>query len=93
MELARKLMPKATWTTRLQRLASKVTGDNQREKLEQAERDRWMKELNDLLHEAGYLGRQDKEFEAMQYVATRYAMGRRAATIRQHVRHGRRIQE
>lgn len=93
MELARRLMPKATWTTRLHRLEAKVTGDNQREKLEQAERDRWVRELNDLLHEAGYLGRQDKEFEAMQYVATRYAMGRRAATIRQHVRHGRRIQE
>ena len=93
MELARRLMPKATWTTRLQRLSSKVVGDNQREKIEQGERERWVKELHELLYEAGYLGKPDKEFEAMKYVATRYAMGRRASTIRQHVRHARRIQE
>ena len=94
MELARRLMPKATWTTRLQRLSAKVVGDNQREKIEQGERERWVKELHELLYyEAGYLGKPDKEFEAMKYVATRYAMGRRASTIRQHVRHARRIQE
>ena len=93
MELARKLMPKATWTTRLQRLTAKVTADNQGEKIEQAERDRWVKELRNRLHEAGYPGKQDKEFEAMEYVASRYAMGRRAARIRQRVRHARRIQE
>ena len=45
-----------------------------------------MKELNvTCFTRRATLGKQDKEFEAMEYVASRYAMGRRAATIRQHV--------
>ena len=42
-----------------------------------------MKELHELLYyEAGYLGKPDKEFEAMKYVATRYAMGMLWADVR-----------
>ena len=66
--------------------------EQQRAKVEEAERERWIKELLKLLDDAGFLGSTAKSPEAMRHLGARCAMGRRASTIRQHVKYGRKLQ-
>ena len=92
LALARKSLPRVTWKTRLQKALAGVTGEQQRAKVEEAERSRWIKELLKLLEDAGFLGATSKNAEAMKHLAARCAMGRRASTVRQHVKYGKRLQ-
>lgn len=71
-----------------------ATTDDQREQVEVAERRRWIGALVKHLQDAGFTDRlaslgQDR----VQYLATRFAMGRRASTLRQRVRYCIRVQE
>lgn len=64
LALARKALPRVTWKTRLQKALAGVTGEQQRAKIEEAERGRWIKELLQLLEDAGFLGTTSKNAEA-----------------------------
>ena len=92
LALARKALPRVTWKTRLQKALAGAAGEQQRAKVEEAERERWIKELLKLLEDAGFLGSTAKNPEAMKHLAARCAMGRRASTLRQHVKYGRKVQ-
>eukprot|EP00913_Durusdinium_trenchii_P022634 g21257.t1 len=92
LALARKALPRVTWKTRLQKALAGAAGEQQRAKVEEAERERWIKELLKLLGDAGFLGSTAKSPEAMRHLEARCAMGRRASTIRQHVKYGRKLQ-
>ena len=81
-----------TWKTRLQKAMATAPDDQHRAKAEEKERQRWIRELMTLLEDAGFLGNVVREEDAMKHLAARVAAGRRASTLRQHVRYGRRLQ-
>lgn len=92
MVLASKSLPRVTWKTRLQKAMATAPDDQHRAKAEEKERQRWIRELMTLLEDAGFLGNVVREEDAMKHLAARVAAGRRASTLRQHVRYGRRLQ-
>ena len=63
--------------------------DAQRERIEEDERNRQITKLVELLKKAGLLPEDDKKVEAASvWMMKRHAMGRRANTLRAHVRTG-----
>ena len=90
--LARKTMPRVTWKSRLQKALANAPDDQHRAKAEEKERQRWIGELMKLLEEAGFLDSLARDPEATKQLALRVAAGRRASTLRQHVKYGRRVQ-
>eukprot|EP00913_Durusdinium_trenchii_P033478 g31343.t1 len=90
--LARKTMPRVTWKSHLQKALANAPDDQHRAKAEEKERQRWIGELMKLLEEAGFLDSLARDPEATKQLALRVAAGRRASTLRQHVKYGRRVQ-
>ena len=94
MARARTLMPRMSWPTRYQRRMHHAQEDAQREKIEEEERDRQIRKLMELLNAAELIDGDDKRGEeASVWMVRRRAMGRRANTLRAHVRMGQRMQE
>ena len=90
----RSLLPRAVWPTRFSRRSAMEKDDNQRAKLEEAERDRLTNELVLLLRKAGLVEKKKDEqelLESQRWLLKRHAMGRRPSTLRQHVRLGRKL--
>ena len=92
MVVARKAMPRVTWKTRLQKAMANAPDDQHRARAEEKERQRWIGELMKLLEDAGFLDSIVRDPEAVKQLAARVAAGRRASTLRQHVKYGRRLQ-
>lgn len=90
--LARKTMPRVTWKSRLQKALANAPDEQHRAKAEEKERQRRIGELMKLLEDAGFLESLAREPEATKQLAARVAAGRRASTLRQHVKYGRRVQ-
>ena len=94
MARARTLMPRMSWPTRYQRRMHHAQEDAQRDKIEEEERDRQIRKLMELLNAAELIDGDDKRGEeASVWMVRRRAMGRRANTLRAHVRMGQRMQE
>ena len=94
MARARTLMPRMSWPTRYQRRMHHAQEDAQREKIEEEERDRQIRKLMELLSAAELIDGEDKRGEeASVWMVRPRAMGRRANTLRAHVRMGQRMQE
>ena len=92
IEKARLIMPRMIWPTRLQRRLSHAKEDNQREKIEEDERTRQINKLVDLLSKSGLLKEDTRrEGAASVWMTKRRAMGRRASTLRVHVRTGEKM--
>ena len=95
LDKGRTLLPRAIWPTRLSRRMAAEKDDDQRARLEEAERDRLSNELVVLLRKAGLLEKKKKDDEehrhAQKWLLKRHAMGRRPSTLRQHVRLGRKL--
>ena len=82
------------WPTRLHRRLNEA-GDNQalRESVERNERNRWIKELKSILREAGApVMARDEIFEGVD-LTRRYGKGRRASTLRKHVKTWERVRK
>ena len=82
-----------SWRTRAERLLHRCETEVQRKDVEERERNRWIDSLVELLESTKLVEEGHRAEQGSKYFVNRYAMGRRAATIRQHVRHGRRLQE
>ncbi len=94
LEQARKLMPRMIWPTRFQRRLRHCTEDAQREKVEEGERNRQINRLLELLGKTGLLKEDTRrEGAASAWMTRRRAMGRRASTLRAHIRLGVRMRE
>ena len=94
LERARALLPRASWPTRYGRRMHHAQEDSQREKIEEEERDRQIRKLVELLKKSDLIRGEDKKGEASSvWMMRRRAMGRRANTLRAHVRIGCRMQE
>ena len=94
LKQARSMLPRALWPTRLSRRSAVEMDDQQRAKVEEAERERLTRELVMLLRKAKLLEKEKPEEEGgkAQFWATRrHAMGRRPNTLRVHVRLGRKL--
>ena len=94
LKQARTMLPLARWPTRLLRRTAAETDDQQRAKVEEAERERLTRELVALLRRAKLIKKEKPEEEGgrAQFWATRrHAMGRRPNTLRVHVRLGRKL--
>ena len=89
--LARKTLPRVSWRTRGDRLLQGCGTEEQRKEVEERERDRWIAHLVDFLEQAQLIEKGKRGPEGLKYYAKRFAMGRRAPTIRQHVLHGRHL--
>ncbi len=94
MSVWRSLLPRPVWPNRYSSRSAHEKDEDQRAKVEEAERERLTRELVSLLEKAGLI---DKKIEtetggqADQWLAKRHAMGRRPSTLRQHVRLGRKL--
>ena len=90
---ARGWLPRAIWPGRYSRRMAGEKDQEQRSKIEEAERDRRTRDLVLLLRKAGLLAKKSEPeaLEGQQWLAKRHAMGRRPATLRQHVRLGRKL--
>ena len=92
IQVARKALPRMIWPTRLQRKLSHAKEDDQRERIEEDERMRQIGKLVDLLSKAGLLKEDSRqEGAASVWMTKRRAMGRRASTLRVHVRTGEKM--
>ncbi len=88
----RAMLPRPTWPNRFSRRSAHEKDDDQRARLEEAERESLTKELVSLLEKAGLVNKKTETGgEADQWLARRHAMGRRPSTLRQHVRLGRKL--
>ena len=87
-------MPRMIWPTRFQRRLRHCTEDAQREKVEEDERNRQINRLLELLGKTGLLKEDTRrEGAASAWMTRRRAMGRRASTLRAHIRLGIRMRE
>ena len=94
LEKARQLLPRMIWPTRYQRRLKHCKEDAQREKLEEDERNRQIGRLVELLRKTGMLKEETvREGASSEWMTRRRAMGRRAGTLRAHVRMGVRMRE
>ena len=94
LEQARKLLPRMVWPTRFQRRLKHCKEDAQREKIEEDERNRQINRLLELLSKTGLLKEETmREGASSSWMTRRRAMGRRASTLRAHVRLGFRMRE
>ena len=94
LEQARPLMPRMIWPTRFQRRLKHCKEDAQREKIEEDERNRQINRLLELLSKTGLLKEETlREGASSAWMTRRRAMGRRASTLRAHVRLGFRMRE
>ena len=94
LERARPLLPRMSWPTRHSRRMHHAQEDAQREKVEEDERNRQISKLVELLNKSELLKEEDKRVHAASvWMMKRRAMGRRANTLRAHVRMGQRMQE
>ena len=94
LDKGRVLLPRAIWPTRLSRRLAAEKDDDQRARLEEAERERLSNELVALLRKAGLLEKKKDDEEhrhAQKWLLKRHSMGRRPSTLRQHVRLGRKL--
>lgn len=93
LQQARGWLPRAIWPGRYSRRMAGEKDQEQRSKIEEAERDRLTRDLVLLLRKAGLLAKKSEPeaLEGQQWLAKRHAMGRRPATLRQHVRLGRKL--
>ena len=89
----RKTLPRVSWKTRADRMLGSGPTDELRQQVEEKERERWVGKLIEILERNPLVEEAEKKPERYKYFASRYAMGRRASTIRQHVRHGTILQE
>ena len=79
------LAPRATWPTKTaKRLALAGEDGRQREGVERSERDRWLKRLRELIREGGR--GTDTWGDDLGVLARRMGKGRRAGTLRKHVK-------
>lgn len=87
-EAIEKQAPKARWPTRFQRKLALMEEGVSREKLEKSERDREVGALATALTAAGLWqpGPEDAGRPGFELACSRFAMGRRLGTLRQHVR-------
>ena len=91
---ARTMLPRMIWPTRLARRLSHAKEDAQREKLEEDERTRQINRLVELLKKAGLMEDPAQgEGASSAWLTRRRAMGRRANTLRAHVRLGEKMRE
>ena len=82
------------WPTRYQRRLKHCKEDAQREKVEEDERNRQISRLVELLRKTGMLKEETmREGASSEWMTRRRAMGRRASTLRAHVRMGMRMRE
>ena len=94
LERARAMLPRMIWPNRLERRLSHAKEDAQREKLEEEERTRQINKLVALLTKAGLMAEESlREGAASAWLTRRRAMGRRANTLRAHVRLGEKMFE
>ena len=94
LKKARAMLPRMVWPNRLERRLSHAKDDAQREKLEDEERTRQINRLVELLKRAELMPEETlKTGAASAWLTRRRAMGRRASTLRAHVRMGERMQE
>ena len=94
LEQARPLLPRMIWPTRYQRRLKHCKEDAQRKKLEEDERNRQIGRLVELLRKTGMLKEETmREGASSEWMTRRRAMGRRASTLRAHVRMGMRMRE
>ena len=92
IQKARLALPRMIWPTRLQRRLSHAKEENQREQIEEDERTRQINKLVELLGKAGLLKEESRrEGAASVWMTKRRAMGRRANTLRVHVRTGEKM--
>ena len=92
LQVARKALPRMVWPTRLQRRLSHAKEDDQRERIEEDERSRQIDKLLGLLSKANLLKEDTRrEGAASAWMTKRRAMGRRASTLRVHVRTGEKM--
>ena len=95
LQQRRSFLPKAIWPNRFSRRSAGEKDMEQRAKLEELERDRLANDLVSLLRKAGLLVKKDEPGaglrESQHWLLKRHAMGRRPATLRQHVRLGRKL--
>ena len=89
----RKALPRVSWKTRADKMLGSGPSDELRQQVEEKERDRWIKKLVLLLEVSGLVDTVERKPERYKYFASRYAMGRRASTLRQHIRYGSQLQE
>lgn len=89
----RKTLPRVSWKTRADKMLGHTPSEELRQQVEEKERDRWIQKLVTLLEVSGLVEALERKPERYKYYASRYAMGRRAATLRQHVRYGIQLQE
>ena len=89
---ARRALPRVSWKTRADRLLGHQPTPELRQEVEEKERQRWVRKLIELLEVTGLAEVKEKKPERYTYFASRFAMGRRASTIRQHVRLGKLLQ-
>ena len=91
---ARVMLPRMIWPNRLARRLGHAKEDDQRARMEEDERTRQINRLVDLLKKAGLIeGRAEKEGLSNAWLTRRRAMGRRANTLRAHVRLGEKMRE
>lgn len=95
LEKVRNVLPRMIWPTRYHRRLRHCKDEGQRQKLEEDERDRQIGKLVDLLKGTGLLvGEEDRPAgPAGAWAIKRHALGRRANTLRIHVRLGERMKE
>ena len=93
MEVVRGALPRVGWRSGMHRRAHQCTTEDQRARLEEKEREARIQELVKLLEVTEMIEVENPLGKASKYMAARYAMGRRANTIRQHVKVGIRLRE
>ena len=95
LDKVRAVLPRMIWPTRLHRKRSSCKDEGQRQKVEEEERDRQIAKLVALLRKTSLL---EESMEgpvgpAGAWTIKRHALGRRANTLRVHVRLGERMRE
>ena len=93
IEVVRGTLPRVGWRSGMHRRAHQCTTEDQRARLEEKEREARIQELVKLLEVTEMIEVENPLGKASKYMAARYAMGRRANTIRQHVKVGFRLHE
>ena len=89
---ARRALPRVSWKTRADRLLGLQPTPELRQEVEEKERQRWVRKLIELLEVTGLAEIKEKKPERYTFFASRFAMGRRSSTLRQHVRLGKLLQ-
>ena len=95
LDKVRGVLPRMIWPTRLHRKRSSCKDEGQRQKVEEDERDRQIVKLVALLKRTSLLeeSMEGPSGPAGAWTIKRHALGRRANTLRGHVRLGERMRE